>query len=188
MGLGRLWELVMDREAWHAALHGVAKSQTWLIDWTRLRLNENKLKSPATTKLILPFFHVPRLHCEEAGGSDKTQGQVKTFSLSVMSDFLQHHGLNSPWYSPDQNTGVDSLPLLQGIFPTQASNQGFPLCRWILYQLSHMGSPHRGKVPYISLDIDLVVSCRSLRQGINSRFDLMEEKSANNQDLSNVRT
>ena len=28
MGLGRLWELVLDREAWHAVIHGVAKSQT----------------------------------------------------------------------------------------------------------------------------------------------------------------
>ena len=47
----------------------------------------------------------------------------------------------SPWNSPGQNTRVGSFPLLQGIFPTQGSNPGFPHCRWILYQLSHKGSP-----------------------------------------------
>ena len=36
MGLGKLRELVMDREAWHAAVHEVTKSWTWLSDWTEL--------------------------------------------------------------------------------------------------------------------------------------------------------
>ena len=41
MGLGRLRQLVMDREAWCAVVHGVVKSQTWLSDWTELNWTED---------------------------------------------------------------------------------------------------------------------------------------------------
>ena len=52
-------------------------------------------------------------------------------------EFSRPHG---SWNSPDQNTGVGSLFLLQGIFPTQRLNPGLPHCRWILYQLNHKWS------------------------------------------------
>ena len=63
-------------------------------------------------------------------------------SILCKSKLLSHVQLfATPWTSPGQNTGVDSLSLLQGIFPTQGSNPGLLHCRRILYKLSHMGSP-----------------------------------------------
>ena len=79
--------------------------------------------------LVTTIFGIPKLLSE------------RSESLSVMSDSLQPCGLYSPWNSPGQNTGVGSLSLLQGIFPTWGSNPGLPHCRWLLYQPSHQGSP-----------------------------------------------
>ena len=56
-------------------------------------------------------------------------------SCSVVSNSLWPHGLQSPQNSLGQNTGVGSFSLLQGIFPTQGLNPGFPHCRQILSHL-----------------------------------------------------
>ena len=65
----------------------------------------------------------------------KLLSHVRLFATPWTMDYCY-----SPWNSPGQNTGVGSLPLLQGIFATQGSNPGLPHCGQILYQLSHKGN------------------------------------------------
>ena len=86
-------------------------------------------------------------------------------SGSVVFDFLQPHGLNSPWNSPGQNTGVGSLSFLQRIFPTQGSNPGLQHCRWILYQLNHKESPRISE--WVKMKVKLLSCVDSLQpQGL----------------------
>ena len=101
-------------------------------------------------------------------------------SCSVVSSSLQPHGLYSPWKSPGQSTGVDSLSLLQGIFPTQWCNPGLLHCRLILYQLSQKGSlrgqkykENKGNVNHKILDIGWVKNARG-------RFSLNGEDKCEN--------
>ena len=105
--------------------HGVARSRTQLSDF-HFRL---VIAFPPRSEclLFLHFFFNKRKKVNE--------------SHTIVSNSLGPHGLNSSCNSPGQNTGVDSLSLLQGIFSTQGLNPGLPHCGWILYQLSHKGSP-----------------------------------------------
>ena len=83
-----------------------------------------------------PFIEIPEVNWNE--------------SHSVVSYSLQPHTLDSLWNSPAQNAGVGNLSLLQGIFPTQESNSGFPHCRRIVYQLSHKGTLEWVAYPFSS--------------------------------------
>ena len=79
--------------------------------------------------------------CSSVGKESTCNAGVKwSESHSATSTSLWPHELYSRWNSPGQNTGMGSLSLLQGIFPTQGLNLDLPHCRWILYQLSHKGS------------------------------------------------
>ena len=53
MGLGGRWELVMDREAWRAVVHGVTKSQTRLSDLTELTVAKSQIRGSASFPFIL---------------------------------------------------------------------------------------------------------------------------------------
>ena len=95
VSLSELQELVMDREAWRAVIHGVAKSRTWLSDWTELNL-------------FISYTN--------------TEKKSDSVSHSVLSDSLWPHILQPArllclWNSPGKNTGVGCHSLLQGIFP-----------------------------------------------------------------------
>ena len=72
------------------------------------------------------------------------QKKSESESHSIMSDSLRPHGLYSPWNSLRQNTGVGSLSLLQGIFPTQGSNPGIK-SRYPALQADSLPAEPQGK-------------------------------------------
>ena len=77
------------------------------------------------------------LPCPPAG--DFPNPGIEPRSPTLRADSLPTEPQGKP-----KNTGVGRLSLLQGIFPTQESNQGLLHCRWILYQLSYWRHPTNG--------------------------------------------
>ena len=103
MSLSKLWEIVKDREAWHAAVHGVSNSQSWLNNWTTTHIY--------CTRYVL---------CNEE--SESVSHSVLSYSLWPCRSYRFLY----PWNSPSKNIGVGSHSLLPGIFLTQGLN-------WVSY-------------------------------------------------------
>ena len=74
-------------------------------------------------------------------GPFPSPGDLPNPGIKPRPPALQADSLPTEPQGKPKNTGVGSLSLLQGIFPTQGLNPGLPHCRRILYQLSHSGSP-----------------------------------------------
>ena len=61
VSLSELWELVMDRKAWRASIHGITKSRTWLSDWTELNVHSRVwFQFPKYTSRVSIYRH---FHC-----------------------------------------------------------------------------------------------------------------------------
>jgi len=79
---------------------------------------------------------------------------IKPGSPALQADSLPAEPQRKP-----KNTGVGSLSLLQGIFPTQGLNPSLSHCRRILYQLSHKGSPITAGFFFITFKFYLIFGC-----------------------------
>ena len=91
ISLSKLWELAMDRKAWRAAVHGAAKSQTQLSNWTEL--NWTSLESHLPIKLcVVSSGAVARL--PQWGGSARP-GETPSGSLSIQPEMVQKGGIQS---------------------------------------------------------------------------------------------
>ena len=97
---------------------------TWLLFIPSLPNKTTMIRSLLSFQDHQNVFLLPRIYiCVHTETKGICWWLRETESHSVVSDSLWPHGLYSPWNSPGQSTGAGSLSLLQGIFPTQGSNQ-----------------------------------------------------------------
>ena len=105
----------------------------------------NRLKGLGLIDRLMNYGHkfltLYRRHGSRTSPPCPPPGDLPNPWIKPRSPTLQVNSLPSEPPGKPENTEVGSLSLLQGIFPTQESNQGFLHCRQILYQLSYQRSP-----------------------------------------------
>ena len=148
----------------------VSSSQDWNSDWHKFNFLFNigvvthKLRDVLVKWKALSYVRLFAISPWKSPGQNtfsrgSSQPRDWTQASHIAGRFFTSWATGKP-----ENTGVGSLSLLQGIFPTQGLNPGLPHCRRILYQLSHKRSPLTLRAGYKSplshqLHLHFIITC-----------------------------
>ena len=97
------------------------------VIWFHFKIDKNQIKKRVC--ILLSPYTVIQSNISKTCSKEPLGPQETGMNKVKLSFFFSGRHFNSPWSPPGQNTGVGSLSLLQGIFPTQRSNPGLPHCR-----------------------------------------------------------